>query len=75
VETSPITAGALAERFGLILHGDGGAPVHGVATLSGAGPGQLAFLANPRYRAQLRETRASVVVVRDGDADAAPGPH
>ncbi len=72
METSPITAGALAERFGLTLHGDGSLPVHGVATLAGAGPGQLAFLANPRYRAQLQASRASVVVLGDGDAGAAP---
>jgi len=41
----------------------------GVATLAGAQPGQLAFLANPRYRAQLPATHASVVVVRAEDAD------
>jgi UDP-3-O-[3-hydroxymyristoyl] glucosamine N-acyltransferase len=63
------TAAQLAQRFGLGLQGDGDVRVSGVATLAGARPGELAFLANPRYRAQLPTTRASVVVVRAGDAD------
>ena len=62
------TAAQLAQRFGLGLQGDGDVRVSGVATLAGARPGELAFLANPRYRAQLPTTRASVVVVRAGDA-------
>ena len=67
------TAAALAERFPLQLHGDGAAIVRGVATLANAGPDQLAFLANPRYRGQLADSRAAVVVVRAEDADAVPG--
>jgi UDP-3-O-[3-hydroxymyristoyl] glucosamine N-acyltransferase len=57
------TAGALAERFGLVLHGDAGATVTGAAPLATAGPGQLAFLANPRYADLLASTQASVVIV------------
>ncbi|MGY0611654.1 MULTISPECIES: UDP-3-O-(3-hydroxymyristoyl)glucosamine N-acyltransferase [unclassified Luteimonas] len=63
------TAAALAERFGLVLCGDGGVAVDSVATLSGAGPRQLSFLANPRYRGQLAGSDAGVVVVREGDAE------
>jgi UDP-3-O-[3-hydroxymyristoyl] glucosamine N-acyltransferase len=63
------TAAQLAQRFGLGLRGDGDVRVTGVATLSGAQAGQLAFLANPRYRAQLPGSQASVVVVRAEDAD------
>ena len=63
------TAAQLAQRFGLGLRGDGEVRVAGVATLAGAQPGQLAFLANPRYRAQLPGTLASVVVVRAEDVD------
>src|SRR5688500_7781969 len=66
-------AGALAERFGLALRGDPDAEVEGVATLASAGPGQLAFLANPRYRAQLADSAAGVVVLREADADAWQG--
>jgi hypothetical protein len=34
-----------------------------VATLESAGPGGIAFLANPKYRSQLASTRASAVIV------------
>jgi len=67
------TAGALAERFGLALRGDPDTVVEGVATLASAGPAQLSFLANPRYRSQLASSRAGVVVLREGDAGAWPG--
>ncbi|MEJ7746234.1 MAG: UDP-3-O-(3-hydroxymyristoyl)glucosamine N-acyltransferase, partial [Luteimonas sp.] len=67
-----ITAGELASRFGLQLRGDGGACVEGVNTLASARTGQLTFLANPRYRMQLADTQASVVVLRAEDADDCP---
>ncbi|KAF1708565.1 UDP-3-O-(3-hydroxymyristoyl)glucosamine N-acyltransferase [Pseudoxanthomonas kalamensis DSM 18571] len=66
------TADELAERFGLTVRGDGGAIIRGVATLAHAGEADLAFLANPRYRGQLAESRAAVVVLREDDADVAP---
>lgn len=65
---SRYSAAALAERFSLGLKGDGAAEVSGVGTLAGARQGQLAFLANPRYRAQLTDTAASVVIMREQDA-------
>ncbi|MBB4125504.1 UDP-3-O-[3-hydroxymyristoyl] glucosamine N-acyltransferase [Xanthomonas translucens] len=71
--TSSHTAHEIAERFGLQVHGDGAVAVHGVATLAHAGPGQLSFLANPRYRAQLADSAAAVVVLRADDAEAARG--
>jgi len=72
--TSPsFTAGELAERFGLELRGDADLRIHGVATLARADAGQLAFLANTRYRAQLTDSRASLVVLRGDDAHAATG--
>ncbi|MEO8365615.1 MAG: UDP-3-O-(3-hydroxymyristoyl)glucosamine N-acyltransferase [Pseudoxanthomonas sp.] len=66
------TADELAERFALSVRGDGSTTVHGVATLASAGSGQLAFLANPRYRNQLATSQASVVVLRADDAHDAP---
>ena len=66
------TAAELAERFGLEVTGDGGAVVRGVSTLAAAKPGQLGFLANPRYRNQLQESAANVVVMREADAESAP---
>jgi len=73
MDAPEFTAAELAGRFSLQVRGDGQARVRGVATLAAAGPEQLAFLANPRYRPQLAASRAGVVVVRADDADAAPG--
>ena len=58
MDTPAFTAAELAERFALQLHGDGSTRVSGVATLAHAGPAQLAFLANPRYRPQLAGSAA-----------------
>lgn len=68
MQPTTLTAAALAERFGLALRGDGEAVVESVATLAGAGPRQLSFLSNPRYRSQLAGSAAGVVVVREDDA-------
>ncbi|WP_269791423.1 UDP-3-O-(3-hydroxymyristoyl)glucosamine N-acyltransferase [Stenotrophomonas sp. Iso1] len=73
MNTPTHTAQELADRFGLQVHGDPAAVIHGVATLAHAGPGQLTFLANPRYRAQLADSQASIVVLRADDAESAPG--
>lgn len=45
-----------------------------VAGIEQAGPGDLTFVANPRYHAQLRYTRASAVILGEGDQSAAPCP-
>ncbi len=66
-------ANELAERFGLRVHGRADTRIAGVGTLASAGPDQLAFLANPRYRGQLATTRAGLVVMREADAEAFQG--
>jgi UDP-3-O-[3-hydroxymyristoyl] glucosamine N-acyltransferase len=63
-----LTLGELAVRFGCELRGDPAIAIDRVATLAGAAPGALAFLANPQYRRQLESTRASVVVLNAADA-------
>lgn len=60
----------LAERFGLELKGDGAARIEGVCTLQPGKPGCIAFLANPKFRAQLSGTQASAVIVGKRDAAA-----
>lgn len=70
--TPAFSLAELAQRFGLTLQGTGELMIHGVGTLAGAGPGQLGFLANPRYRGELAITRASAVVLREDDAAACP---
>jgi UDP-3-O-[3-hydroxymyristoyl] glucosamine N-acyltransferase len=59
------SAAELAERFGLEIRGDGARRVSGVGTLGGAGADELSFLSNGKYAAQLRSTRAGVVVLRE----------
>ena len=39
------------------------------AGLTEAGPGELSFLANPRYRKDVAASRASVVLIRQADVD------
>jgi len=43
--------------------GDPAVPIEGVAGLETAGPGELAFLANLRYRQQAQQSRAGAVVL------------
>ncbi|HEV7412223.1 MAG TPA: UDP-3-O-(3-hydroxymyristoyl)glucosamine N-acyltransferase [Casimicrobiaceae bacterium] len=54
---------SLAEPARAELVGDGGVLIDRVATLDGASAGAIAFLANPRYRHQLKSTRASAVII------------
>ncbi len=62
----------LAVRFGCELRGDPALRVSRVATLAGAGPGDLSFLANPQYRPQLAATRATAVVIDAASAQLSP---
>jgi UDP-3-O-[3-hydroxymyristoyl] glucosamine N-acyltransferase len=64
----------IVARLGGEALGDPGAPLTGVATLDSAGPRQIAFLANPKYRSRLALTRAGAVIVGPGDRDAAAIP-
>jgi UDP-3-O-[3-hydroxymyristoyl] glucosamine N-acyltransferase len=69
-----MTLGELAVRFGCELRGDPAATVNSVAALSSAGPQSVSFLANPKYVAQLAETRAGAVILDAKSAPASPVP-
>jgi UDP-3-O-[3-hydroxymyristoyl] glucosamine N-acyltransferase len=69
-----VSLGELAVRFGCELRGDPAALVDSVAPLSNAGERAVTFLANPRYRQMLSETRAGVVVIDKKNADACAAP-
>lgn len=56
----------IVDRFGGELNGDGDREVSGFVTLQDAGPGNLAFLANPKYRSYLESTKAGCVIVGHG---------
>ena len=60
----------LALRCGGTVEGDGATRIERIGTLEHAGPRDIAFLANPRYRAQLATTRAAAVIVAPGDSGA-----
>ncbi len=53
----------LAVRFGCELRGDPDIDIRAVASLAAATPDSISFLANPRYRPQLRDTQAGAVIV------------
>jgi UDP-3-O-[3-hydroxymyristoyl] glucosamine N-acyltransferase len=69
-----LTLGEIVARLGGEAVGEASAPFTGVATLDSAGPGDISFLANPRYRSKLATTRAGAVIVGLGDRDAASIP-
>jgi UDP-3-O-[3-hydroxymyristoyl] glucosamine N-acyltransferase len=66
-----VTLLELADRLRCRLEGDGSLDITRVAGLDEAGPGDVAFLANPRYRQAAQSTRASAVILAE---DATPIP-
>ena len=61
---SPMKLSKIADTVGARLAGDD-LEISGVAGIEEAGPGHLTFVANPKYAAAARTTRASAVIVRD----------
>lgn len=68
--TQGIALDQLAALTGARVDGDGGVRVTRVATLEAAGPDAIAFLANPKYRAQLGGTGAGAVILAPAFAGA-----
>ena len=66
------TLSELSTRFDLDLRGDPDCEIDGVGTLMSAGPGQIAFLANPSYRKELPATKATAVILKESDVAACP---
>ncbi len=58
-----MTVNDLSKLIGAEVVGDGSATVESAGTLDAATPGQVSFLANPKYARQLETTRASAVIV------------
>jgi len=65
----PVSLGELAVRYGCELRGDPDTRIERVATLANADGRSLAFLANPRYRSRLQDTRAAAVVLSRAAAE------
>jgi UDP-3-O-[3-hydroxymyristoyl] glucosamine N-acyltransferase len=53
----------LAARLGCAVRGDGAIEVTRVAGIEEAGPGDLTFVAQPKYASRLPHTRAAAVIV------------
>jgi UDP-3-O-[3-hydroxymyristoyl] glucosamine N-acyltransferase len=72
--STPRPLGELATHVGGELLGDAGLIIHGLNGLAEAGPGDVSFYGNTKYRRQYEATRASAVLVgsdvalRDGVA-------
>lgn len=61
-----LTLADIARHVGGALEGDGTVVITGAAGIEEAGPGELTFVANPKYVSALRTTRASAVLVAPG---------
>lgn len=59
----------IAEKIGAVVQGDGQCEISSIATLTAATVGQIAFLANSKYSAQLLTTNASAVIVTKAEAE------
>ena len=65
-----MTLGELARRLDCPVEGDAAIEIRRVATIEDAGPGDLTFLANPKYASKLATTRASAVIMNGEDLSA-----
>jgi UDP-3-O-[3-hydroxymyristoyl] glucosamine N-acyltransferase len=61
------TLSGIAQTLGMRLRGED-CEVTGINTLEAAGPGDISFLANPRYARYLPLTRAAAVIVSEEQA-------
>ena len=62
----PKTLAELARLVGGRVIGDESVEIRRVAAIDEAGPGDITFLADPRYRQHLRNCRASAIIVGPG---------
>lgn len=71
VPVTTYTLGEIASRLGGVVRGDAGRTISGIKPLDQAGPGDLSFIANPRYRKAALESRAACLLA--GPDDDLPG--
>ncbi|MGZ9147844.1 MAG: UDP-3-O-(3-hydroxymyristoyl)glucosamine N-acyltransferase [Candidatus Deferrimicrobiaceae bacterium] len=55
----------LADRIGARLVGDGERVVAGIAPIEEAGPGQVTFLANPKYIRIAKDSKATAIIAKE----------
>ncbi|MGH9583791.1 MAG: UDP-3-O-(3-hydroxymyristoyl)glucosamine N-acyltransferase [Bryobacteraceae bacterium] len=56
------TLGQLAELLDARVAGEAQIEISGVSTIEHAGPGEITFLANPKYAPKVKSTRASAII-------------
>jgi UDP-3-O-[3-hydroxymyristoyl] glucosamine N-acyltransferase len=66
-----VALASIIESLGGELHGGEGLAISGLASLDSAGPGELSFLSNPKYRSQLAASKAGCVIVSPQMAEVA----
>jgi len=66
-----LSLGSIVAALGGELHGDASLQVRRLAPLDSAGPDDLSFLSNPRYKPQLASSRAACVIVSPAVRDEA----
>lgn len=69
-----LTLAEIAEKIGAELHGDGRVPVRALGTLKDAGPDQLTFLANAKFRSYLERSTAAAVICKPDEVPFSPVP-
>lgn len=68
-----MTTGALASLINGVVDGDSGIKLNGFAKIEEAAPGQLTFIANPKYSHFIESTKASAILVSKSFEH--PNPH
>ena len=63
-----LTLGEIAQKLQLELKGDPSISISGLASLDEAGPEQLSFLFNAKYKPRLQASKAGAVVLKKIDA-------
>jgi UDP-3-O-[3-hydroxymyristoyl] glucosamine N-acyltransferase len=62
-----VTLEEVTSALGGELEGDGGAVIRGVAPLNTAGPDQISFLSNQKYKSEAATTKAAAVIINAGE--------
>lgn len=55
----------IASRLGGRIEGDGSVLIRQIGSLQSAGEGEIAFLASPKHRRELEQTRAAAVILNE----------
>ncbi len=69
MKVKPTTTGELAEKLGCDIDGSKDLLLKGAATIEGAKPDELTFLANPRYRKYLNYCKAGAIIITNDGLD------